>query len=295
MGTIISSFLLIFLAEMGDKTQLLALAFSTKYKIKQVLIGVFLGAFLNHGLAIVFASFISNYVSLDLIKVVAAIMFIIFGLWSLKLEYEDEDEEDEASFSFKTPILTVASAFFIGELGDKTQLTAMTLGAKSAYPFLTLLGTTSGMIAVSLIGILVGKVLGKRIPEVTMKVLASIIFLGFGLSGLYSSVDKIYFTPTYITLFSFILALSIGIILKMNSKNHNIYYEKKLAELIAKCRHCDIHYTNCITAMQIRELTQKYVGQDLPYIGDIILYFESMKKVAPKKATDLEKIFHTKI
>ena len=295
MGTIISSFLLIFLAEMGDKTQLLALAFSTKYKINQVLIGVFLGAFLNHGLAIVFASFISNYVSLDLIKVVAAIMFIIFGLWSLKLEYEDEDEEDEASFSFKTPILTVASAFFIGELGDKTQLTAMTLGAKSAYPFLTLLGTTSGMIAVSLIGILVGKVLGKRIPEVTMKVLASIIFLGFGLSGLYSSVDKIYFTPTYIALFSFILALSIGIILKTNSKNHNIYYEKKLAELIAKCRHCDIHDTNCITAMQIRELTQKYVGQDLPYIGDIILYFESMKKVAPKKATNLEKIFHTKI
>lgn len=47
--------------------------------------------------------------------------------------------------------------------------------------------------------------------------------------------------------------------------------------------------------MQIRELTQKYVGQDLPYIGDIILYFESMKKVAPKKATNLEKIFHTKI
>lgn len=56
MGTIVSSFLLIFLAEMGDKTQLLALAFSTKYKIKQVLIGVFLGAFLNHGLAIVLAS-----------------------------------------------------------------------------------------------------------------------------------------------------------------------------------------------------------------------------------------------
>lgn len=106
------------------------------------------------------------------------------------------------------------------------------------------------MIAVSLIGILVGKVLGKRIPEVTMKVLGSIIFLGFGLSGLYSSVDKIYFTPTYIALFSFILALSIGIILKTNSKNHNIYYEKKLAELIAKCRHCDIHDTNCITAMQ---------------------------------------------
>ncbi len=293
MTTIISSFLLIFIAEMGDKTQLLALAFSTKYKVKQVLIGVCLGVFLNHGLAIMFASFISAYISLEIIKTTASCMFIIFGLWSLKLEFEDEDSE--SLNSLKTPILTVASAFFIGELGDKTQLTAMALGASSQAPFMVLIGTTSGMIIVSLIGIIVGKVLGKKIPEVTMKILASIIFIGFGLSGLFGSLNIRFLTPLNITVFVTFIIFTVILIAKINARNHNIYYEKKLAGLISLCKHCSVHNPNCTTAIQIRDLTQKYLGQDLPYIGNIILYFESMKKVAPKKATNLEKTIHKSI
>lgn len=293
MGTIISSFLLIFLAEMGDKTQLLALAFSTKYKVTHVLLGVFIGVLLNHGLAIVFGSFISTYISIEIIETAASFMFIMFGLWSLKLEYEDDDSE--SINTLKNPILTVASAFFVGELGDKTQLTAMALGASSSSPFMVLIGTTSGMILVSLIGIIVGKILGKKIPEVTMKILASIIFIGFGLSGLYASLNSQFLTSLNITVFLALIIFAVVLIAKTNVKNQNIYYEKKLSALISSCNHCTFHNSDCSISIQIKELTQKYLGQDLPYIGNIILYFESMKKVAPKKATHLEKTINKNI
>lgn len=147
---LIRAFLLIFAAEMGDKTQIIAMTFATQYLVREVLMGVTLGVFLNHGIAILLGSFISKVMPMNVIQIIAGFLFIIFGINALKID-EDEDVESKKEIS---PIITVALAFFIGELGDKTQLTAMTLAAEANYPFFILIGTTLGMIATSSLGIL---------------------------------------------------------------------------------------------------------------------------------------------
>ena len=174
---------LIFIAEMGDKTQILSMAFATKFKIRQILIGVALGAALNHGLAIAFGTLLSRYVPLELLQLLAGGLFIFFAFWSLQAQ-EAEEEDVKSAYG---PVLTVALAFFLGELGDKTQLTALTLSAGARSPLLILAGTVSGMVLTSLIGILVGIKLGDKIKELHLKIGAFSVFMFFGLQKIFTS------------------------------------------------------------------------------------------------------------
>jgi Ca2+/H+ antiporter, TMEM165/GDT1 family len=215
----------ILMAEMGDKTQILALAFATKYKVQKVLLGVLIGSFLNHGLAVILGAYLSSVIPLGAIKLIAACSFIGFGLWSLKSEDEEEEGETKEKFG---PVLTVAMAFFIGELGDKTQLTAITLSTDSPYPAFILLGTVTGMIITSGIGIFVGSKLGKRIPEFTMKIISSAIFIFFGILGLFDSVPKQYITVPNIVIFFILLIFVIYILLAPSLKQIK---EKRLTPL----------------------------------------------------------------
>ncbi len=169
--------LLILVAEMGDKTQIVAMAFATKYKIHQILIGVALGSAANHGLAILFGTFLTQYLDMKVIHTAAGLLFLLFAFLSLDIEPPENEEDNKEKFG---PLLTVALAFFIGELGDKTQLTALSLSTDASYPLLILLGTTSGMVLTSLLGILIAQRFGERIPEEIMKVLATAAFLIFG-------------------------------------------------------------------------------------------------------------------
>ena len=94
----IKAFLLIFAAEMGDKTQIIAMTFATQYKIKEVLLGVLLGVFFNHGIAILLGRYLSKAIPMDWIQLIAGIMFVIFGLIALR-EEELEDEKNKKSYS----------------------------------------------------------------------------------------------------------------------------------------------------------------------------------------------------
>lgn len=179
----IQALIMILIAEMGDKTQILAMAFATKYRIKQIVIGVAIGSFLNHGLAIILGSLLTRVIPMDLLQLVAGLMFIAFAFWSLQA---DDEEEEEVTAKFG-PILTVAAAFFIGELGDKTQLTALTLGASAKFPVLILMGTVTGMILTSLLGIFIGSKLGHKIPEMQLKLGAFAVFMFFGLEKIVNS------------------------------------------------------------------------------------------------------------
>lgn len=176
LNEFIRAFALIFVAEMGDKSQIIAMTFATKYKIKDVILGVILGVIFNHAIAIILGSFISMVIPTTYIQVIAGFLFIFFGLNSLSRD-EEEEVEDKKEFS---PILTVAIAFFIGELGDKTQLATMTLAAESMHPMVVLLGTSMAMIVTSSLGIFIGSKVGKRIPEVSVKIVSSLVFLIFG-------------------------------------------------------------------------------------------------------------------
>ena len=106
----IRAFLLIFIAEMGDKTQILAMAFATRFPVRKVLLGIGVGAFLNHGLAVALGNYLSRLVPISTVQMIAGAAFIGFALWTLKPEKEEEDgKEQRIQFG---PTVTVAIAFF---------------------------------------------------------------------------------------------------------------------------------------------------------------------------------------
>ncbi|MDA8125895.1 MAG: TMEM165/GDT1 family protein [Deltaproteobacteria bacterium] len=190
MTIFIAAFLFVVLAEMGDKTQLLAMAFATRYPAKTVLAGVLAATLLNHLLAVVLGSFLTDFIPMSTIQIAASLSFIFFGLWTLR---GDELEGEDKKYKF-SPFWTVAVAFFFAEMGDKTQLATVALAAKYQSILPIWMGTTAGMMVADAFGIIVGVVLGKRIPERFVKWFAAVIFILFGFIGLYDSLPARFLT-----------------------------------------------------------------------------------------------------
>jgi len=195
MKIFIASFLFVVLAEMGDKTQLLAMAFATRFPARTVLAGVLVATLVNHLLAVVVGSWLTSVVPLDVVQVAASASFILFGLWTLR---GDRLEGEDKRYRFN-PFWTVAVGFFFAEMGDKTQLATVALAAKYQSIILIWMGTTAAMLAADAFGIVVGVVLGKRIPERFVKWFAATLFILFGLIGLYDAVPERFLTPPAIT------------------------------------------------------------------------------------------------
>ncbi len=182
----LASVTFVVLAEMGDKTQLLAMAFACRFRWQTVMWGVFVATLVNHFLAVLAGSYLTRLIPLFYIQVVASASFIIFGLWTLR---GDTLEGEDKRFNF-SPFWTVAVAFFFAEMGDKTQLATVALATKYEGLVQIWLGTTTGMLIADAIGIIVGIVLGKKIPERFVKWFAAAIFILFGLAGLYESLPR---------------------------------------------------------------------------------------------------------
>jgi len=174
----------VILAEMGDKTQLLAMAFAAKYPWKTVMAGVFIATLANHFLAVVVGAYLNEFLPLHYIQIAAAASFILFGLWTIR----GDTLGDEAEKSHYNPFWTVVIAFFLAEMGDKTQFATIALAAQFATILPVWMGTTTGMMIADGLGIIVGIVLQKRIPEKTMKWIAAVIFIAFGVIGLYDAL-----------------------------------------------------------------------------------------------------------
>lgn len=186
-----ASLIFVVLAEMGDKTQLLAMAFATRYRASTVMWGVFVATALNHMLAVAVGNYLTVFVSLSTIQIAAAASFILFGLWTIR---GDQLEGEDKRFSF-SPFWTVAIAFFIAEMGDKTQLATVALAAKYQSPVAVWTGTNIGMLVADAIGIIVGIVMHKHIPERAVKWGAALVFIGFGIFGIHENVPEQILTP----------------------------------------------------------------------------------------------------
>ncbi len=179
-----ASLALVVLAEMGDKTQLLAMALATKFRWHIVLFGIFIATAANHLTAVFVGHYIDTLIPMQYITVGTSLSFIFFGLWTLRGD-KLEGEEDRYKFS---PFWSAAIAFFLAEMGDKTQLATVALAAKYNSIIAVWLGTITGMLIADAIGIVVGIVLGKKIPERAIKWGSALIFIGFGIFGLYESL-----------------------------------------------------------------------------------------------------------
>lgn len=186
MTAFLASLIFVVLAEMGDKTQLLAMAFACKFRWQTVMWGVFVATAANHLLAAAAGGYLVTIAPLGYIKIAAAASFIIFGLWTIRGDTLG-DEDKKYNFS---PFWTVTVAFFMAEMGDKTQLATIALAVEYNTIIPVWIGTTLGMVISNGIGIIVGNVMGKHIPERAIKWGAALLFIAFGVYGLYENLPK---------------------------------------------------------------------------------------------------------
>jgi len=188
MTALLASFFFIFAAEMGDKTQLVALAFATRYNARTVLIGVTVATLLVHLFSVLVGEILGINLPAFWIGIAAGLAFIGFGLWTLRGdEINDEEKVKEHRFG---PIVTVGITFFLAEIGDKTMLATITLSSQYQQFVPVWIGSTLGMVVADGLAVILGTVLGKRLPEKLIKIGAALLFIG---TGIFTLVETIFF------------------------------------------------------------------------------------------------------
>jgi putative Ca2+/H+ antiporter (TMEM165/GDT1 family) len=175
------SFGVIFLAELGDKSQLMALAFATRFPAIPVLIAISIATLIVHLGSVALGATVAIALPTNVIAIVAGAAFLVFAAWTLRGDELGEDDRAKASRETTgSVIMTVGTAFFLAELGDKTMLATVTLATNHAA-LGTWIGSTAGMVAADAIAIGVGRVLGTRLPERAIRIGAAVAFVVFGL------------------------------------------------------------------------------------------------------------------
>jgi putative Ca2+/H+ antiporter (TMEM165/GDT1 family) len=169
---------LIFVAELGDKTQLVALTLATRFRAGVVLAGIFVATLLVHLLSVAIGGLTGTFLSSGWIELLSGLAFIGFGLWTIR--GDELDEGQGARQSLTSPFLIVTVTFFLAELGDKTMLGTVTLAASYSLVWVWL-GSTLGMVLSDGLAIWVGQALGKKLPERAIKTGAAGIFFVFGI------------------------------------------------------------------------------------------------------------------
>jgi Ca2+/H+ antiporter, TMEM165/GDT1 family len=177
LDAILNSFLLVVASEMGDKTQLLALVLATRFKKPwTIMAGILVATLLNHGLASWAGGWLSQQVSVEILKWILGGTFIAFAAWIL-IPDKDEDLKEGAKWG---AFITTTVAFFFAEMGDKTQLATVALGAKFANTLLVTIGTTLGMLVADGLAVFLGERLTHKIPMKWIRYFAALLFLIFG-------------------------------------------------------------------------------------------------------------------
>jgi putative Ca2+/H+ antiporter (TMEM165/GDT1 family) len=175
------SFGIIFVAELGDKSQLMAMTFAARYKAVTILLAITAATAVVHLVSVLVGAAAGVALPTKTISIIAGLSFIGFAAWTLRGDELDDDDEARAAQSSKSVFWTVAIAFFLAELGDKTMLATITLATNHGL-FGTWLGSTLGMVAADALAILVGQQLGARLPERVIRIGAAILFLVFGVA-----------------------------------------------------------------------------------------------------------------
>ncbi|MBS46015.1 MAG: hypothetical protein CMH83_23135 [Nocardioides sp.] len=172
----------IFVAELGDKSQLMAMTFAARYKARDVLIGITAATAIVHLASVGIGYWIGDTFAdyQGTIAIIAGVAFLGFALWTLRGDELTEDEAAKARNSAGMAIVAVGVAFFLAELGDKTMLATITLATQEGW-FGTWIGSTVGMVAADALAIVVGAVLGKKLPEKAITYGAAALFAIFGL------------------------------------------------------------------------------------------------------------------
>lgn len=180
-----------FIAEMGDKTQLMLIALTSKYKLKDIILGTAVAILVLNGLAVLAGGLVSEFIPDWVIKIVAALAFLYFAASTIAGDEDEEEENAKSEIQFAP--LAVFCTFFVAELGDKTQLTAITFGANEGMSaaLIVWLACSLGLFAADILGMMVGYLLKSKTPDGLLKSLAFVIFSIFGVYTLYQGLHII--------------------------------------------------------------------------------------------------------
>lgn len=179
----------VFVAEMGDKTQIMTLTFAMRYPARTVMAGVLIATLLIHLISVVVGELLGVALPLFWIDLIAGLVFIGFGLWTMRSEPEAEAEasvaEQPSLLQRLGPIATVGTTFFLAEIGDRTMLATIVIAGKQQNFFGVWFGSTCGMVAANGLAIVFGRLVGHRLPAKWLKYATAVIFV---LSGVYALV-----------------------------------------------------------------------------------------------------------
>lgn len=170
----------IFVAELGDKSQLMALAFATRYGTIPVLIAITLATAIVHLASVAIGGALGSALPTDAINIFGAFAFVFFGFWTLRGDTLTEEDIESTKISSKNIIIAVGTVFFLAELGDKTMLATVTLATQEGL-IGTWLGSTVGMVLADGLAIVVGKALGDRLQAKTVRIASSVAFFVFAI------------------------------------------------------------------------------------------------------------------
>jgi putative Ca2+/H+ antiporter (TMEM165/GDT1 family) len=188
IGTVASAFGLVFLAELGDKTQLLAVGFGARYPMRTVMIGLTLGFAAAGAVAALVGGVLGAALPEQPIAIAGGLLFLLFALVTVVGAVRDDKADDEVDHvvHVRNVIASIALTIAIGELGDKTQLATATLAAQ-ANPVAVWVGATAGEVLAASIGAFFGSRVGARLNPKAVKLASAALFALFGVLLLVSA------------------------------------------------------------------------------------------------------------
>ncbi len=177
----------VFIAEIGDKSQLITISLASKYENRSVFLGIFSGIALITLLAVAVGTIIFQFISVTYVKIGASMIFLSFGIWTLLCQKKEKIEIEEK----KENVMASSFVFSIfAELGDKTQLIIIALAARYSSPFLVLVGALAGMGVIIGIGVLFGSKIGEFFKSEKIDLISGSLFIIIGCAFL---LEALYF------------------------------------------------------------------------------------------------------
>ncbi|WP_324743326.1 TMEM165/GDT1 family protein [Tsuneonella sp. CC-YZS046] len=179
MEAFLTSTAVVALAEIGDKTQLLAIVLATRFKRPlPIILGILAATLGNHFLAALVGGMVANILDGQWFRYAVAISFILMAGWTLIPDKFEEEGQQVGRFG---AFLTTLIAFFLVEMGDKTQIATVALGAQFQAVGWVTMGTTLGMMLANVPAVFLGNELIKRVPLRTVRIIAALLFLAIGI------------------------------------------------------------------------------------------------------------------
>ena len=179
IAAIVGAFGIVFVAELGDKTQLLAVSFGSRYSVAQVIAGLALGYGAASLVAVAVGGVLGDRLPQRLIEIGGGVVFVVFGLLALRATDEESESDPRRSMVRSAAFVTIGLAILFAEMGDKTQIATATLAARS-NPVGTWIGATAGEVASGTIGVLAGSMMGERIRPHALRWISASLFVAFG-------------------------------------------------------------------------------------------------------------------